>query len=255
MGSRGGGRDSLWSLKHRAAPFEVSFLGLLPFSVAPSELPRVPPSRSVVLSEFASAEMSLHAIYMHEVSEWGCGGRLINPVLPFWAGHNQAGGPGPCLHALDFVSSKKPLNQVVREDGMLVLTPFLPLPISAPPTAAAAGVPPLSLAAFSTSRSAFQRQGRIAFSGLSSSQPMAAAPGGLRGRDPFGEMLLPSRAEVAGGPGTRPAKSESDWETGSLSLLFPTASARPLHRCSQDLPLGGWEEEEPEAWQQEKEKS
>lgn len=42
---------------------------LLGNSIAASELPRVPPARSMVLSEFASAEMSLHAIYMHELHQ------------------------------------------------------------------------------------------------------------------------------------------------------------------------------------------
>ncbi|XP_061441728.1 autophagy-related protein 9B [Rhineura floridana] len=40
---------------------------LLGDSVAPPETHQAPLARSVVLSEFASAEMSLHAIYMHEL--------------------------------------------------------------------------------------------------------------------------------------------------------------------------------------------
>ncbi|XP_020655810.3 autophagy-related protein 9B [Pogona vitticeps] len=40
---------------------------ILGASVAPSERRQGPLSRSVLLSEFASAEMSLHAIYMHEL--------------------------------------------------------------------------------------------------------------------------------------------------------------------------------------------
>ncbi|XP_062977750.1 autophagy-related protein 9B [Elgaria multicarinata webbii] len=42
---------------------------LLGDSVAPRERRQAPLTRSVVLSEFASAEMSLHAIYMHELHQ------------------------------------------------------------------------------------------------------------------------------------------------------------------------------------------
>ncbi|XP_060549698.1 autophagy-related protein 9B isoform X2 [Pantherophis guttatus] len=66
--------------RHRSRPGEASVCNsqspLLENSTAPSAPRPAPLSRSVLLSELASAEMSLHALYMHELHQQQAAARL-----------------------------------------------------------------------------------------------------------------------------------------------------------------------------------
>ncbi|XP_058035306.1 autophagy-related protein 9B isoform X2 [Ahaetulla prasina] len=66
--------------RHRSRPGEASVCNsqspLLENSTAPSAPRQAPLSRSVLLSELASAEMSLHALYMHELHQQQAAARL-----------------------------------------------------------------------------------------------------------------------------------------------------------------------------------
>lgn len=179
-------------------------------------------SRSAVLAEVASAEMSLHAIYIHEVSSPGCASPQPHPC------HR----PSPalcCTLASVWPSPRAPHHHPHLATGSL------------PPTGVPHGAAGL-----------WGGGGALTFSPQLHLQQQQQSPVGLWVAAGAPKRPLVTTGECCWGVGGAPRPTRG---CGVLTRPAPGSAARASQLELREMPLGGWAEEDEEDEDEEEEQT